>query len=131
MDSEASRPQTFRSAATDKVYRESIEAPLTDLAAELQSGLGQKLAAYMLNVRPQTFGDWATGHRQPRGKNQDALRHLAHVYKLLAQVDDKHTIRAWFIGMNPMLDDDSPADLASQGKYRDLLIVARAFVQLG
>jgi hypothetical protein len=131
VDAETSRHETNRAAAAFEAYRASIEATPTDLAAELQSALGQKLAAFMLNVRPQTFGDWATGDREPRGKNQEALRHLAHVYKLLAQVDDKHTIRAWFVGMNPMLNDDAPAELASQGKYRDLLIVARAFVQLG
>jgi hypothetical protein len=126
-----SDPNASEIAAANRAYRESLENTPTDLAAELQNALGQKLAAYMLNVRPQTFSEWATGVRQPRGTNQEALRHLAHIYKLLAPTDDLHTIRAWFVGYNPMLDDAAPAELAAEGRYKDVLIAARAFVRLG
>lgn len=63
--------------------------------------------------------------RQPRGKNQDVLRHLAHVHKLLAQMDDKHTIRAWFVGINPMLNDDAQPSLPPKANT-EIYLLSRA-----
>ncbi len=64
------------------------------------------------------------------GRN-DALRHVAHIYKLLEPADDKHTIRSWFVGMNPMLNDDAPAEVIARGEFKAALGAARAFVTTG
>lgn len=112
-----------------KAHRASLdEAAL--VAGDLKDSLGLKLAAYMLNVRMQTLGDWAAGKAKPTGKNAASLRHLAQTYQLLAQKDDAESVRAWFIGFNPMLSDTAPADVARDGRFRDVYIAAKAFSEL-
>ena len=40
-------------------------------------------------------------------------------------------IRAWFIGMNPQLDDESPAEVIREGRVKDALTAAKTFVSGG
>ncbi len=42
-----------------------------------------------------------------------------------------HTVRAWFLGLNPQLDDHSPAQSIRDGDFRDVLVAARAFLAGG
>lgn len=115
----------------EKAYQASIDNTTAEIAAELQNALGQKMMSFMLDVQPRTFGEWATGKASPRGKNNDALRHIAHIYNVLADVDDKHTIRLWFVGMNPMLDDDAPVEIIRDGQFKAALAAARSFRTTG
>jgi hypothetical protein len=46
-------------------------------------------------------------------------------------VDSPHVARAWFIGMNPQLDDEAPADVIREGRLREALVAAQAFVSGG
>jgi len=39
-----------------------------------------------------------------------------------------HTQRAWFIGMNPVLGDDSPADAIHDGRFHEAMGAARNFI---
>lgn len=114
--------------AAEKAYRASIDATTSEIANELQAALGQKLLAFMLNTRPQTVGEWAASKTIPRRKGEEDLRHVSHIYNLLAGVDDKPTIRSWFAGMNPMLGDDAPAEVIARGEFKAALGAARAFV---
>jgi hypothetical protein len=47
---------------------------------------------------------------------------------LLASQDSPQTVKAWFIGLNPQLGDTSPAEAIREGRLRDALMAARAFV---
>lgn len=40
-------------------------------------------------------------------------------------------IRAWFMGMNPQLGDESPIEALREGRVRDVMAAARAFVNAG
>jgi len=53
------------------------------------------------------------------------------VFQLLMSVESPHTVRAWFTGMNPQLDDLSPAEAVRGGQDRAALAAARAFVAGG
>lgn len=45
--------------------------------------------------------------------------------------DADPTIRAWFMGMNPQLDDVSPAEALAEDRFREVLAAARAFLAGG
>jgi hypothetical protein len=45
--------------------------------------------------------------------------------------ESDHTIRAWFIGMNPQLDDESPIEAVLSGRHKEVLAAARAFLAGG
>jgi hypothetical protein len=50
------------------------------------------------------------------------------VARLLLAVDADHTVRAWFIGMNPQLDDEAPIDAIAAGDTKAVLAAARSFI---
>lgn len=47
---------------------------------------------------------------------------------MLESVEADATIRAWFLGSNPQLDDLSPAEALREGLNRETLAAARAFL---
>ncbi len=47
---------------------------------------------------------------------------------MLEPVEADATIRAWFLGSNPQLDDLSPAEALHNGLNRETLAAARAFL---
>jgi len=57
------------------------------------------------------------------------------IAKTLAQSDPPSVVQAWFQGLNPLLDDRSPARLLREGDPGDagprVLAAARAFLATG
>ena len=122
---------TKRSTPTE-VHRTTVEASVAAIAAFLQDVLGQKLVAYMAGVSdPKTVGRWAKGDREPRGAAEHRLREAYTIFQLLQTKESPHTVRAWFVGLNPQLDDESPAKAMSEGRTRDALVAAKSFLAGG
>jgi len=104
---------------------------LPDIVQFLQETLGQKLVAHIADVDPKTVGRWASGDSSPRPPAEQRLRLAFQVFHLLQEEESPHTIRAWFIGLNPQLDDVAPATAIRDGHLRDALIAARAYIAGG
>lgn len=114
------------------VHRESVVTSVSDVASFLQETLGQKLVAHMVGVsNPKTVGKWASGESAPRSAHEDALRSVHQISLLLLTKESRHTVRAWFLGMNPQLNDLSPANVIADGRYGDVLAAAKAFLAGG
>ena len=56
---------------------------------------------------------------------------VVQVFQLLQAEESPHTVRAWFVGLNPQLDDVAPAEAIRAGQLRDVLVAARAYVSGG
>ena len=81
---------------------------------------------------PKTVGKWATEKHLPRDLDtQRKLRDAYHVFRLLLTQESPYTVRAWFVGLNPQLDDESPATAIREGRTRDVLVAAKAFLAGG
>jgi uncharacterized protein (DUF2384 family) len=53
---------------------------------------------------------WAEGEREVGStEREQRLRATAHVARLITETFDTRTAQAWLQGMDPMLDDRSPA----------------------
>jgi hypothetical protein len=107
---------------------------VAQIAYHLNDNLGPKLTAFMVGKDQQTVARWARGTQQPPRNDVDVERRLRAafaVYQLLSENDTRHVIRAWFLGMNPQLDDVSPAEAIANGDLRDVMAAARAFVAGG
>ena len=57
----------------------------------------------------KAVGQWARGLRSPHPDAERRLRDAYQVVGLLLEYDAPETVRAWFGGMNPHLDDQAPA----------------------
>lgn len=117
---------------SQEAHRTTIESTMADIVSFLQEVLGQKLVAYIANVAdPKAVSRWASGERSPRGGSEDRLRGAYQVFQMLQTEESAHTIRAWFIGLNPQLDDESPAFALRDGRTRDVLVAAKSYLAGG
>jgi hypothetical protein len=118
--------------ASAEAHRTTVESTIADIAAFLQEVFGQRLVAYMAGVAEErTVGRWASGETSPRPASEERLRTAYQIFRLLNTEEGPHTVRAWFVGLNPQLDDESPAAAIREDRARDVLVAARAFLAGG
>lgn len=98
----------------------------------LSEHLGNRLLALTVGVNPRTVGRWVTDpDRIPNFDTEVRLRAAYQVFQALQRVDAPVTIRAWFMGMNPQLEDRSPAEAIRDGDNRGVMAAARVFINTG
>lgn len=118
---------TMEKIALDRSRR----ADVMEMAAMLQSLLGQKVTAAIVGIgEPKIVGRWARGQPLVEVDVERRLRDAYRIVTLLEQADTADTVRAWFLGMNPLLDDHAPAELIAEDPVR-VLQAARAFLATG
>ncbi|MEZ5116074.1 MAG: hypothetical protein R2737_07385 [Candidatus Nanopelagicales bacterium] len=110
----------------------SVQVDIADISEFLQENLGQRLVALLAGgMDPKAVGRWASGQNQPRPDAERRLRTAFQVFHLLQSVESPHTVRAWFVGMNPQLEDLAPVEALAEDRLRDVLAAARAFCSGG
>ena len=115
-----------------KAHRQTVESSPADVARFLQDALGQKLVAYITNVSgPRTVAHWVAGDRRPSSEPEERLRAAFYIFRLLGEGESSHVVRAWFAGLNPVLDDAAPATAIREGRTRDAVAAAKAFLADG
>ncbi len=117
-------------------HRRSISASLSDAIRELNNILGSRLVGYILKVEDsRTLKSWIDGSSIPKNSEvTKTLRNALHIALILADHDENDTVQAWFLGINPQLDDMPPATLLRTGdikQAREVLIAARSYVAGG
>lgn len=118
--------------ANGKVHRETVDLSVREVTRLLAEGLGTHLTAYIVNRSEQTVRRWIEGQQDPSLDVERALRNTLQIFRLVEDADGtRHVARSWFIGMNPQLDDISPAELLRDGGFREVLAAARAYVSGG
>lgn len=115
-----------------KAHERSVQISVQDLAAFLREHLGPRLLALTVGVDARTTQRWADGKNTPQNDEfERRMRTAYQVFDLLKSEEASATIRAWFMGMNPQLDDLSPAEALAQDNHREVLSAARAFLAGG
>lgn len=87
--------------------------PIEDIVQFLDELFVPQLVAYMAPPGPE------------RGPN---LRAAYHTAILLLDYEAADTVRAFFVGMNPDLDDKTPAECIRAGRHEDVLNAATAMI---
>ncbi len=90
--------------------------------------LGSRLTAHLADVDVSTVSRWKAGISKPRPDTGQRLRGAHQVARMLLTVDSVDTVRSWFIGMNPQLDDEAPLDVIASGDIKAVLTAARSFI---
>lgn len=116
----------------ERAHIEATSMGTADVAGFLQDALGQRLVAFLAGVSDhKAVGRWAKGTRRPQPDTEARLRAAYQVFVLVQREDSPHTVRAWFTGLNPRLGDVSPADAIREGRAREVLSAARAYLSAG
>jgi hypothetical protein len=118
-----------------QAHRASITAPLNEIARTLEQVLSRRLTAVIVGIKDgKTIARWAAGETDEiRSQTiEQRLRTTYHIsLLLLGTQDSQQTVKAWFIGLNPLLDDESPAEAIRNDRLKEALDAARAFVAGG
>ncbi len=119
--------------AHEHAHREAVSLDIAEVAEFLQENLGQRVTAMLAGVSdPGSVGRWAKRENRPQPAIDRRLREGYGIFQLIQSVESPHTVRAWFIGLNPQLDDDeSPVEAIAANHFREVLAAARAFVAGG
>ena len=117
-------------------HAQAVRAGLPDVVASLRSILGARLCAYLGSVKEtRAVNEWADGMRVPGAETQRRLRLALQVAQTIADTDGAEVARAWFQGLNPHLEDRSPARLLREGDIDEVgpevVAAERAFLLSG
>lgn len=114
-------------------HAQAIRADFPEVVSMLRDLLGRTSVAYLGGVKEtRAVNQWAGGDREPGAEVQARLRLALQVALMVADADGPRVAQAWFQGLNPQLDDCSPARVLREGDLeRDgqaVLGAARAFL---
>jgi hypothetical protein len=116
-------------------YRRNTQLTFPEIVTELQQLIGRKLTAYIAGVKQtRALDGWVNG-KEPNRDVEPRLRLAYQVAATLNESDNAPVIQAWFIGLNPELEDRSPAKMLREGSIDQngphVLDAARAYVASG
>src|SRR3954468_18983060 len=111
----------------------AVRSTFPEVVETLRDLLGPQLVAYLGSVREtRAVHQWAEGAREPSGAVQQRLRVALQVAAMLADAESPRIAQAWMQGLNPQLDDRSPARLLRDGDLDEVgpavIGAARAFL---
>lgn len=113
-------------------HKNSIGEEVPNIVRKLVSVIGAPAVADIVKKDVRTVQRWAGAKPTRIGfDDEKVLRDIYQVYAILADGDGDHTIRAWFLGMNPLLDDRSPIEVLVEGKARHVVAAARSYASGG
>jgi hypothetical protein len=108
-----------------------------ELVTALREILGAKLVAYIGGVKEtRAVRQWAEGSRKIASRDDVERLRVAYRAARMINVRDKtQVVQAWFQGLNPFLDDVSPARLLRDGDVATdgprVIAAARQFAAVG
>jgi hypothetical protein len=111
----------------------AVRSTFAEVVGTLRELLGPQLVAYLGSVREtRAVHQWADGTREPSAAVQQRLRVALQVVAMLAEAESPRIAQAWMQGLNPQLDDRSPARLLRDGDVDEVgpavVGAARAFL---
>jgi len=117
-----------------QAHREAMRVSTAEGATTLRNALTPRLAAYVTGVdATRTVARWARG--ETANLRTDHATRLRTAYEIVRLLEGAHEspemIQAWFLGMNPVLDDCSPARAVREGDYAGARTAAVTFLAEG
>jgi hypothetical protein len=117
-------------------HRRAVQAPFSEIVAELAEILGKKLTAYIGGVKDtRVLERWMHAGVEPYRDADPRIRLAYQIAKTLSQHESSRVVQAWFTGLNPELQDRTPIRLMREGNIEkvgpELLNAMRAFLAGG
>ena len=85
------------------------------------------VVAVIVGSDVKTVSRWAAGQGSRGSEEQRRIFDTLQIVELLLLGDSPSVARAWFMGMNPQLDDENPAEVLATGRAREVMAAARAY----
>ncbi|WP_329167279.1 XRE family transcriptional regulator (plasmid) [Streptomyces sp. NBC_01717] len=123
--------QTQRETAAEaRAHRDTAQQAIADIARFLQDNFSQRVTAYVAGIEDaKQVGKWCKAQNAPRFDSEVRLRTAYQIFRIIEGAENCHTARAWMIGMNPQLEDDSPLQAIAEDRFKDVMAAARSYLQ--
>jgi hypothetical protein len=113
---------------------QSPSADMTQVVDYLQKNLGARTTAYLSGVDEVTVVEgWSHGTAPLEEATRNRLWSAYHATQCLVDAYDATTARTWFLGMNPIFNDESPARVLRNSRdsqvWGDVVLAAREFAE--
>ena len=118
-------------------FNDAMAMDTPELVTALTELLGLKLVAYLGKVQEtRAVRMWAAGTRKIANSNDvERLRLAYRAARVISEKDSRTVAQSWFQGLNPYLDDRSPARVLRDGDVESdgsrVIGAARQFVAVG
>lgn len=104
------------------------QPPVAAIVVHLRDVLGERLTAVIAGIDDaELLRQWSRGEGYPAAEAERSLRDTYEIVQMLQEHEAPSTVRAWFRGTNPFLDDDAPALMIAQDPRR-VMGAANAFL---
>lgn len=117
-----------------EAHRKAVNADLKTIASTLIEVLGRPITAGIVGIRnPKTISRWASGEVTSVRDRWSEERLLAtyQVVDLILDEFGPETVRAFMLGMNPVLNDEAPAIALRDGDFKGAMDAARNLIAGG
>lgn len=120
----------MEAATRNEIHLAATRMNIHDLVRELIENVGAVIVQTMAGVRDRTSPyKWAKPDGpDPRPEIESRLRLGYRVWKTLEMAEGRHVALAWLMGANPRLEENLPVLYIQQGRTRDVIGAAEAFV---
>lgn len=105
------------------------EPPIAGVVRTLIENVGATVVQAMTGVTDRTApGKWAKPGHAPSREVEARLRLGYRAWRMVAETEGKHVALAWLVGANPRLGDNTPVTYIYEGRTKEVLGAAAAFV---
>lgn len=116
-----------------QIHRESVQFADHEIVRKLRELLGLRVVAFLGSVKEtRAVRQWADAERKPSTEVMNRLRSTYITANILHEHHPASVVQAWFMTMNPQLDDVAPAlvlrESPSEVAGPDVLAAARSFL---
>lgn len=119
------------SITTVSAHDATARMGLREVVRQLNSHLGPTLVAAAAGVKDRGLPTkWARlDGPEPRPAAQTRLLKAHALFFSIARSESEHIARAWMIGSNPLLDDDTPITAIREDRFKEVTAAANAFLE--
>jgi hypothetical protein len=102
-----------------------------EVARQLNAHLGATLTAALAGTPDRKLPiRWAkTDGPQPGPDYERRLRLARRLWSEIAGAEGDHVARAWFVGGNPLLDEDTPITAIRKDRAKQVVAAKEAFIE--
>ena len=106
---------------------------IREIVRRLNNALGATLVAALAGNKDRKISyGWAKEDGPvPKTPAVKRLQFAYDQWQLISDAEGEHVARMWFIGSNPLLDDDSPIDAIREDRFQQAGRAARTMVEDG
>lgn len=111
-------------------HAQAVHLEIHELVRQLNTHLGPTLVAALAGSKDTKLPHkWAkpAGPR-PRPTTEARLQVAYRLWTTIATSEGGHVARAWFLGANPLLGEETPLTAIREDRHREVLGAAEAFV---